>query len=77
MNNDELWGEGRYASRRRRERLEDLTGSGTVDDAANRVAPTDHDARDLDADEADRRRGTAEEDRLLRDEDEARSELPR
>ena len=69
MNNDELPGGGNHeVPRAHRDRMNRLTEPGKLDDER---------ARDLERVVDAGRRRDAEEDRLLRDEDEVRSELPR
>lgn len=79
MKNDEPQGERQLeASRRYRGRSERFINSTKVDEAAQTAVPTsDQDAAEFDPAEDAGRARAAEEDRLLRDEDEAKSELPR
>lgn len=79
MDKDELQGErNSEASRRDRERGERFIDSGKVDEAARGAVPTsDEDADELDRVEEAGRQRTTEDNRLLRDEDDRKTELPR
>jgi len=79
MTNDELQGNGfNQTLRRYREPSAYFINSGKIDETANTAVPmSDHDAAILDRAENAARARAAAEDRLLRDEDESKFELPR